>query len=278
MNFSTLIGFAASAAIFIVAMVMSTDNIMVFADTHALLIVVGGTMAASLVCFSMPQVLALFKVFARSMLGQKKHDYNKLVEEIAMLSRGYREGRTALTQTVAKINDPFLRDAAGILSWLESDVTPEELRTLLETRASTHYERYLNEAEIFRTMAKFPPAFGLMGTTLGMISLLQSLGAANAKSRIGPAMSIALVATLYGIVLANFVFTPIAENLAKQTQEDLTARKMVVEGVMSIVAGKPTAFVVEHAKSFLLPSERDDKGGGPARPEARPAGGTRGAA
>ena len=83
-------------------------------------------------------------------------------------------------------------------------------------------------------------------------------------------MSIALVATLYGIVLANFVFTPIAENLTKQTQEDLTARKMVVEGVMSIVAGKPTAFVVEHVKSFLLPSERGGKTDSPGNPVARP--------
>lgn len=266
MNISTLIGFAASLVVFVIALAMSSDNPMVFADMHALLIVVGGTMAASLVCFSLPQVFGLFRVFARRMLGQKKRDYLMLVTEIALLSRSYRDGRAALTQTIVKLTDPFLIDAAGILSWLESDVTPQELRVLLETRASTHYERYLNEAEIFRTIAKFPPAFGLLGTTLGMISLLQSLGAADAKSRIGPAMSIALVATLYGIVLANFVFTPIAENLTKQTQEDLTARKMVVEGVMSIVAGKPTAFVIEHVKSFLLPSERGGKSDSTGRP------------
>jgi chemotaxis protein MotA len=270
MNFSTLIGFGASLAVFVVAMLMSTDNSRVFADAHALLIVVGGTCAASLVCFSLPQVVGLFRIFFRRMLGQKKQDYNKLIDEIAELSKGYRGGRASLAQAIAKLTDPFLRDAADMLSWLESDVTPEEVRALLETRASTHYERYLNEAEIFRTMAKFPPAFGLMGTTLGMISLLQSLGAANAKARIGPSMSVALVATLYGIVLANFVFTPIAENLTKQTHEDLTARKIVVEGVMTIVAGKPTGFVVEHVKSFLLPSERGGvKGGGkPGSPTA----------
>lgn len=256
MNMSTLVGFGASLAVFVIAVLMSTDNSMVFADAHAILIVFGGTIAASLVCFSLKQVLGLFKVFFRRMLGQKQHDYNKIVDEIAEVSKGYRGGRAALAQSASKITDPFLADAAGMLSWLESDVTPEEVRHLLETRAATHFERYLGEAEIFRTMAKFPPAFGLMGTTLGMISLLQSLGDANAKSQIGPSMSIALVATLYGIVLANFVFTPIAENLAKQTKEDLIARKIVVEGIMAIVAGKPTGFVVEQAKSFMLPSER----------------------
>jgi chemotaxis protein MotA len=269
MNFSTLIGFGASLTVFVVAMLMSTDNSRVFADAHAMLIVVGGTMAASLVCFSLPQVAGLFRVFLRRMISGKKKDFNGLIDQIAELSKGYRGGRAALAQSVSKMTDPFLRDAADMLSWLESDVKPEEVRALLEIRATTHFERYLNEAEIFRTMAKFPPAFGLMGTTLGMISLLQSLGAANAKARIGPAMSVALVATLYGIVLANFVFTPIAENLTKQSHEDLTARKIVVEGVMAIVAGKPTGFVVEHVKSFLLPSERGGKGvGKPAGPKA----------
>lgn len=256
MNVSTLVGLAASLIVFVLAILESSSNAMVFADTHAILIVMGGTLAASLVCFSLPQVFGLFKVFVRRMLGKNKHDYSKIIDEVALLSKGYREGRQALAQTITKISDPFLADAAGILSWLESDVTPDELRTLLETRAATHFERYMSEADIFRTIAKFPPAFGLMGTTLGMISLLQSLGDANAKNKIGPAMSIALVATLYGIVLANFVFTPIAENLTKQTQDDLVARKIVVEGVMSIVAGKPTGFVVEHCRSFLLPSER----------------------
>jgi chemotaxis protein MotA len=122
----------------------------------------------------------------------------------------------------------------------------------------THYHLYQSEAKIFRTMSKFPPAFGLMGTTMGMIALLQSLGDANAKDMIGPSMAIALVATLYGLVLTNFVFIPIAENLTKQTQEDLIARSIVVEGVMLINADKPTRYVEEKAKSFLLPSQRKD--------------------
>ena len=130
------------------------------------------------------------------------------------------------------------------------------MRSLLETRVETHFERYMVEADIFRAISKFPPAFGLMGTTLGMIALLQALGRSDAKNLIGPSMAIALVATLYGIVLSNFVFIPIAENLTQQTREDLIARRIVVEGIMLIAADKPTQFVEEKVKSFLLPSER----------------------
>lgn len=240
---------------------MTSRNFMIFVDLHAILIVVGGTLAASFVCFSLQRVAGLLKVFVRRMLGKMKKDYIGLIAEVVTLSAAARKGKQSLETTSKTLKDPFLRDGAEILFWLESDVPEERLRALLEQRASTHFERYLDEANIFRTIAKFPPAFGLMGTTLGMIALLQNLGQPDAKSLIGPSMAIALVATLYGIVLANFVFTPIAENLTKQTKEDLISRKIVVEAIMLIAANMPTKFVEEHCLSFLLPTERAVKGG-----------------
>jgi chemotaxis protein MotA len=146
-----------------------------------------------------------------------------------------------------------------MLFW-SKEISAEELRDLLETRVNTHYKLYMAEAKVFKTMAKFPPAFGLMGTTMGMIALLQSLGSPDAKNMIGPAMAIALVATLYGLVLTNFVFIPIAENLTKQTQEDLMARNIVVEGIMLMNADRPTKYVEEKVKSFLLPKQRRQAG------------------
>lgn len=256
MNFSTLVGFLFSITVFGAAIVTSAKNFRIFLDSHAALIVIGGTMAASSVCFSVPKILGLVRVFFRRMLGRSKRNYAALIEEIVSLSQASRRGRPAFESAIGKIDDLFLKDAAQVLFWLDSEVSHEDLRDLLETRAETHYERYINESEIFRVMSKFPPAFGLLGTTLGMIALLQSLGTSGAKDVIGPSMSVALVATLYGIVLANFVFVPIAENLALQTKEDLIARRIVVEGVMLIAADKPPQFVEEKIKSFLLPSER----------------------
>jgi chemotaxis protein MotA len=256
MNFSTLVGFLLSITVFTVALVMSARNYHIFLDQHAILIVVGGTMAASCVCFSLPKVVGLIRIFVKRMLGRSKRDYLGLIDQIVMLSQANRKGKQAFEATLSKIKDPFLRDAADVLFWLDAEVAHEDLRSLLETRAETHFERYLAEAEIFRVMGKFPPAFGLMGTTLGMISLLQALGSASSRNMIGPSMSIALVATLYGIVLSNFFFVPIAENLTQQSKEDLISRRMVVEGIMLIASDKPSQFVEEKVKSFLLPSER----------------------
>ncbi len=260
MNFSSFIGFALAGTVFGAALMTSSKNYMVFFDAHAILIVIGGTISASCICFPVPKVLSMVKVFLRRILGGGKRDYLVIIDEIVALAAANRRGKQAFEGAVQKVKDPFLKDAAQVLFWLDAEISKEELRDLLETRASTVFERYSSEANIFRVMSKFPPAFGLLGTTLGMIALLQSLGNADAKNSIGPSMSIALVATLYGIVFANFVFVPIAENLTAQTKEDLVSRRIVVEGVMLIADDKPTAFVEEKIKSFILPGERGKRG------------------
>lgn len=259
MNISNLIGLVISLAVFLIAVFETSNNFLLFINFHAVLVVFGGTFAATAVSVSLPKLFSLFKVFVRRMLGKQQRNFHLLIDEIVALSAARRKRKSALEEAVKKVTDPFLRDAGEILFWLESDISPEKLRTLLETRANTHFKRYMEEANVFKIISKFPPAFGLMGTTLGMIALLQALGEQGAKDKIGPAMSAALVATLYGIVLANLVFVPISENLAKQTREDYIARCMVVEGIMLIAANEPTKFVEEHIKSFLLPSERLQK-------------------
>lgn len=242
--------------VFGAALLTSAKSANVFLDAHAILIVLGGTAAAACSCFSLPKMTELVFVFLRRMVGQKKWDYYNLINEIVGLAKSYRKGRGSFEASLGTLSDPFLKDAAEVLFFMEADISTDDLRALLETRAETHFEKYLAQAEQFRTISKFPPAFGLMGTTLGMIALLQALGNPNSKNLIGPSMSIALVATLYGIFMTNFILIPIAENLTQQTHEDLVARRMVVEGILLIAAGKPTMFIEEKVKSFLLPGER----------------------
>jgi chemotaxis protein MotA len=271
MNFSSFIGFVAAITVFTLALFTSAKSYSIFLDTHALLIVVGGTFAVSCICFPLPKVMSLVRIFFKRIMGKNRRDYLGLIDEIVTLSAANRRGRAAFEAAVTHVRDPFLKDGAEVLFWMDAEISIDELRSLLETRAETHFERYLAEAEIFRVMARFPPAFGLLGTTLGMISLLQSLGHSDSRSYIGPSMSIALVATLYGIVMANFIFIPIGENLMQQTKEDLVCRRIVVEGIMLIAGDKPTQFVEEKVKSFLLPGERG--GRGVNRPQRRAGGG-----
>lgn len=265
MNVSSIIGILISLVVFGTALATTSNNFRIFLDLHAILIVVGGTFAAGFVCFSVPRVLGLMQVFLKRVLGVSKRDYNALIADISRLSQAARKGGS-LEPTVAALRDPFLKDSAQLLDWKEMEIPQDQLRDLLETRAETNFVRHMDDAAIFATLAKFPPAFGLMGTTLGMIALLQSLGAEGSKNAIGPSMSVALVATLYGVVLANFVFIPISEQLKKQSKEDALARCMIVEGVLMIADGLPTRFVEERMKSYLLPHERaQGDAGGSAR-------------
>lgn len=256
MNIGTLIGFVFATSVFVASVVMSFRNVGVMFDLHAGLIVIGGTVAVALICFPLRQISELLKVFFKRLLGKNRRDYEAIIGELVLLSDAHRKGTKAFTAAAETVKDPFLRDAADMLFWARQEISTEELRDLLETAVDTHYKLYTDEAKIFRTMAKFPPAFGLMGTTMGMIALLQSLGGADAKNMIGPAMAIALVATLYGLILTNFVFIPIAENLTKQTEEDLISRNMVVEGIMLIHEDKSTRYVEEKVKRYLLPNQR----------------------
>jgi chemotaxis protein MotA len=116
--------------------------------------------------------------------------------------------------------------------------------------------RYLQEANMFRTIGRFPPAFGLLATTLGMIGLLQKLGQPDSQRLIGPAMSVGLIGTLYGIALANLVFIPIAENLTERTHEEMALRRLIVEGALMLKGQVNPVTMREGLNSFLMPKDR----------------------
>ena len=221
------------------------------------LIVVGGSVAISLICFPFGQLWKLFRVFLSRLLGRNHHDYAAILNDARNLSLAFRQGPRAYESQVEKTQHPFFREAAGVVLWLEADVSPAEIRSLLELRTATHFNEYMNEAGIFDTISRYPPALGMMGTVIGLVALLQSLAnLENGKEIVGVGMAVALITTLYGLFLANFILQPIAEHLRQQTFEDQKARKMIVEGIMLIHAGRPTSYVLEHMKSHLTPSKR----------------------
>jgi chemotaxis protein MotA len=159
-----------------------------------------------------------------------------------------------LSEAIPTLKHDFLKEAVSLLS---GGVLNEfEIRNVLEQRLKTLETRYMHEANMFRTIGKFPPAFGLLATTLGMIGLLQKIGQPDSQKLIGPAMSIGLIGTLYGIALANFIFIPIAENLTERTQEEIVLRRMIIEGVLLLKTQVNPITLRERLNSYLLPKQR----------------------
>jgi chemotaxis protein MotA len=254
MNFSTIIGFLVAAAVLVFA-VMSADSARdVLLDAHALMIVLGGTAAAAFVSFPINRIFSLSVLAFKKLLGIAGQDYQRIIQDVITIAEGVQTDPAYVAQAIESVSNPFLREG---LQLLVDGANEDQLVDIMESRIETFRRRYAAEVNMFRTIGKFPPAFGLLGTTFGMIALLHKLGQADAQKMIGPAMAIGLVATLYGIGLTNFIFVPIAENLNALGAEDYAARKMVLEGLLMVKRRTHPILVEEKMKSFLLPSERE---------------------
>jgi chemotaxis protein MotA len=254
MNISSLLGLIFSGIVLYQALAHTTDNIAMFFDMHGLIIVFGGTGAAACLSFPITKVLGLIKVFMLRVLGRHKMDYQQAIHQILELSKKASVGTSALNDVLPTIKHEFLREAVALVA--AGVMTETEIRMALDQRLKTTETRLMQEANMFKAIGRFPPAFGLLATTLGMIALLQKIGQPDSQKLIGPAMSIGLIGTLYGIALANFFFIPIAENLTERTHEEVALRRMMIEGAIMLKQQVNPVTLREGLNSFLLPKER----------------------
>jgi chemotaxis protein MotA len=255
MNVLSVIAFVMAAVVLVLG-VQSAGRAEVFLDGHAILIVLGGTLAASAIAIQVDRLFLLFRIFFRRVIRGHKQDYVKLIEELMRIAEAYRVGSPQFQQLVDASEDPFLKEAMGAIQ--DQVLDEAALIRVLRARVGTMYQRQAEDVVKFRTVGKYPPAFGLMGTTLSMITLLQKLGQAGAQKEIGPAMALGLVATFYGLALANLVFNPVAENLADSAKENRLKNTIIVEGARLILARTNPVALAEELNSFLLPAERVD--------------------
>jgi chemotaxis protein MotA len=224
-----------------------------FADLPAIFLVVGGTLGVASITVQINRVGILFKTFFFRLIRGKRIDYKKAIKEIMVSSESYRRGE-ALSDIILSAQDPFLKECLQLID--DNVVKGEELFDLLDDRVRNMHLHYSDEANRFKNLAKFPPAFGLMGTVLGMVALLSNLGGADAMKLIGPAMGTCLVATFMGIVVANVFILPIGESLGESSKEIYLKNKIIVEGIRLINAKTNPIIVAEKLNSFLLPQDR----------------------
>lgn len=254
MNFSSLFGIVVGLVVLLLSLSETGMDMGFFLNKHGILIVCGGTLAAAAISFPMSKILTLAKVFVLRLLGRNQVDYQGTIEQMLELNKKMSLGLVSSQDATQGIQNAFLREAVALVS--DGILSEREIRAILEQRLRTIEHHYLHEANMFSKIGKYPPAFGLLATTLGMIALLQKIGQPGAEKLIGPAMAIGLVGTLYGIALANLVFLPIGEALAEKTEEEVTLRRMIIEGAILLKQRVNPVFMRESLNSFLLPGER----------------------
>ena len=248
MNPSTLIGIVAAFATLAAAIAISAADLLAYLNLPGLGIVLGGTAAALFIGYPLREVRRV-PVLVRSVLRSDKLDMQNDIDELSALAKLWmNEDVHAVERQLANVSNPFLRTGVQLVI----DNTPEDqIIELLQWRISRMRAREQAEAQMFRTMAGFAPAFGMLGTLVGLINLMTLLGT-DGMDAIGQQMAIALVTTFYGILLANLVCKPIAIKLERRTEQRLVLMNMVLQGISMMCERRGPAVVRETLNSFIL--------------------------
>ncbi len=251
MNVTTVFGLIISLVLLVASIIIGAGTTDIFINLPGALIVLGGTFGATLVSYPIKDVArvfwAFFVVFQRE--EPRLDQYIRLIVNFSIRARS---GMLNLEAELPRIKNMFLKDG---IQMLVDGYSPEEIREMLESR--THYRetRELSEAQIFRTMASFAPAFGMVGTLIGLIAMLLNMSPEKLDN-LGPNMAIALITTFYGLILANLFFKPIALKLERKTEEAVLLQNMITDSVIMIQKEWHPQKVEDYLNSYVPPHIR----------------------
>lgn len=219
-----------------------------FLNVPGLMIVFGGTLAVTLITFQAKDVLTAFRA-AVFVFSERKQDPNDMVEimiELCTISR--RQGLLALSRL--EIENDFMRKACNLIA----DGSKEDLiLDTLNIEIKSMKQRHFIVQDVFRKMAVYAPSFGMIGTLIGLVQMLSHL---SDPETIGPAMSVALLTTFYGMLLATLIFLPIAGKLRARTLLELINLEIIFEGAISILESNNPISVYEKLSSYIPTKKR----------------------
>lgn len=248
------VGFLISVLVVLAPIFVMANNRAIYLSLEALVIVIGGTVGIALSAFPFKRLVHTIKSTV-TILRREVDDGPVIVREIIELAQKTKGERIALQREIENIKYPFLKDGVQLIV----DRIEHKLEDILVDRIRTRQENGQSIVNIMRTLGKFPPALGLLATVLSLVTLLEGLGGSKTgMSSLGPSMAVGLVGTLYGIVLANLVFSPIAENLAIKSSMDTRNRQLTMLGVLLLKAQESPLVVQESLNAMLEISQRVD--------------------
>ena len=225
-----------------------------YMDFPSTIITIGGSIGGVLACNSMADFINGFKS-AGNAFKLHKNDPSEIIGNIINLSNiARKEGLLALEEAANDIDDDFLKK--GVMRVVDG-TDPELVRGILETDLGCIEDRHKKVIGFWEKWGELAPAWGMIGTLIGLINMLKDLQDA---SSIGPNMAVALITTLYGSLIANWICNPIASKMADNNAREIMMKEVTVEGLLSIQAGENPRVIEEKLKSFLAPAVRETMG------------------
>ena len=232
-----------------------------FVDVSSILIVLGGTLAVVIACY--PKLTRSIPSHIKIMLRAKAFDPSAYVEQLVELAQIARKnGLLALEEKANDQPDPFFKQAIMLIVDASD---PDRVRSILENDIEQTSARHQEVVAMYERGSNAAPAFGMIGTLIGLINMLKGLDGADMES-LGPNMLVALITTFYGSFLAHVIFNPIAANLTARDEEEVLCRQIVVEGIMAIQSGENPKFLRERLMTFMNQRQRDMQGEAEGQP------------
>jgi chemotaxis protein MotA len=248
-DIATLIGLAAAFGL-VGWSIQSGGNLSGFVNLSAAAIVLGGTFGSLLVNFPMSRLIGLVSILRKTLIFAQPRPDDVITKMVLYAERARREGMLALEDDSETETDDFLRKG---LRLAVDGTDPQLLEKILQTDVQQIENRHSEGARILAAGGTFAPAFGMIGTLIGLVSMLTTL---SDPAQIGSGMATALVTTFYGAVLANALFLPLAGKLETRSREEILNKDMIIDGIMAIQSGDSPRIVEEKLKSFLPPTLR----------------------
>jgi len=250
MDRSTVIGIISGLMVIAIGILIE-GPLSTFWSLSSLFIVLGGTVCSTLIKFSLKQFFEVKNVVKIAFLDISHGPLEVISKMVDLAAKARREGLLALDNALEDTQDEFLKKGIQLIV---DGTDPDLVRNIMETDIVITEERHKIGIDIFSTMGALAPAYGMLGTLIGLILMLRDLDNPDA---LGPGMAVALITTFYGSFLANLFFNPIAGKLKNKSNEESMIKEIIIDGVLSIQAGENPRIVTEKMKSYLHPEQKE---------------------
>lgn len=249
----TPIGIFLGVSVFAFGVISSkgVSGFLQFIDIPSMIIVFGGLTAALCISFPIKELKLMFIVIKQA-FSHEEYELNKLIDLFVHLAdRARREGLLALESEIESVDDSFIKKGVLLaVDGIDSDVIVD----IMTAEISAMEERHSKGRSLLEKAGEYAPSWGMIGTLIGLILMLNDL---NDPKSIGPSMAIAIITTLYGSLLANLFFLPIAAKLSVKTEKEVFVKQVIIEGIVGVQSGQNPKLLSEKLSAFISKSDQE---------------------
>lgn len=251
-DITTSLGLLFGIGLTIWGMSSGKSGLGIFWHAPSLAITMGGSFSALLINYPISQIKNMFKVIAQSFKNKSKSGIEIIENFITLSRKARREGLLSLEDEISDIEDNFMKKG---LQMVVDGIEPEVIENIMELEIGEMERRHSNSATVLKSWAAYAPAFGMIGTLIGLVQMLANL---SDQSTLASGMAVALITTFYGSVLANLFLIPLASNLTYKSNLEAVNKEMMLEGILAIQSGVNPRIIEEKLTSYLSPNEKLD--------------------